>query len=90
MAHYYYRVFTQEGKLASISLLYERQVEHLHKHGRVNLGYTYVAKPCNILMVPTEFARKGQHQAIRNFIMSLPITVDLRTIHMEDYPELFI
>ena len=95
MAQYYYRYFSTDSKLAGANWMDETQVAHFLKYGRVNVwargkGTGYVAKPRNILVVPYHLARLVHYKSILQFIESLPPTLDLRTVNIGDYPELFI
>lgn len=47
---------------------------------------SFVAKPHNILHVPTSH----DHDSMVALIMALPATLDLRTVNLSDYPEFFI
>jgi hypothetical protein len=65
------------------------QVEHLLKHGRVNVwtpGGPSVVKPRNVLIVPTG----TDFKSIVALLTALPWSVDLRTVDIADYPEFFI
>ena len=95
MAQYYYRYFNSEGKVAGAHYMTESEVTHLLKHGRANLwagGNTrrYVAKPRNILAVPTELARHYHYKLFIGLVAGLPAHVDLRTVNIQDYPEFFV
>lgn len=95
MAQYYYHYFDSEGKVVGSQYMTESEVAHLLKYGRVNLwsGYhsaRYVAKPRNILVVPTKLARQYDYKIFLALVKYLPTNLDLRIINIQDYPEFFI